>query len=60
MTGLRIIKLPSWKEYGGRFGSKKLFPEAILHKIFESNSNSCELAHYGKSFRFHFGSETWA
>ena len=34
----------------GGVRSKKLFPETMIHKIFETNSNfSCEIAHYGKS-----------
>ena len=34
----------------GRVRSKKLFPETMSYKIFETNSSfSWEIAHYGKS-----------
>ena len=34
----------------GRDRGKKLFPEIMIYKIFETNSSfSCEIAPYGKS-----------
>ena len=50
VSNLKALSNKSNLKWCGRVRGKKLFPETMIYKIFETNSSfSCEIALYGKS-----------